>query len=576
MSTPTETHPVEPPLAPASPGPPSGRDVALDYARRMFERQRVPLPPLGYRVDWADQPSRHKLYLDTVKLALPAPFEPMPDVGVGAAAEAAGAEPVHTMPGLGVLASVLGSYGLVDRRTEPNWNEDSRRKLRSDGAVWARPTASGGGMYPAESYVVAGPDAPLPTGVYHYDTAHHGLDRLTVADRGHDLAAACGVAADLYLVATLRFWKNAFKYNSFCYHVVTQDVGALLGSWRLVLGAHDVPAEPVLWFDDAAVAAALDVDGHAEAPFVVLPLGKRGPRGPGGPPDTRPPRPSGTAGPLRPRPAGVEHHRVWERSARPRTFDLVDQVHAAALVGDEPRPAPTPSSAAPSVAAPAEEDGDVVELPPSHAAAGDLDLRTSLLRRRSSFGQLAPRPPLTLDDLGWVLSAVDQTARSGTDVAPAPRDPWTRLWVLAGAVDGLEQRAYAYTGHRLVGGPRADVGALQRHYALTNYNLGEVAAVLVVTGRLGPLVEAYGARGYRMLGIEVGQAAQSTYLAATARGLGVGAVLGIDNLAVDELLGIGDTDERSMLFLLLGHDRVGRAGYDHALRPAVPDEGTPR
>ncbi|WP_116950973.1 SagB family peptide dehydrogenase [Jiangella endophytica] len=511
--------------------------VALDYARRMFERQRVPLPPLGFRVDWADQPSRHKLYLDTVKVALPEPFAPPgPDLD------------------LALLASVLACYGLADRRVTPNWNEDSSRKVRAHQAVWSRPTASGGGMYPVESYVVAGAGAPLPPGVYHYDTAHHALDRLSVADRTAALGGATGTATGLYLVAAVRFWKNAFKYNSFCYHVVTQDTGALLGSWRSVLAAAGVDVRPVLWFDDAAVAAALDLDGHTEAPFAVVPLGPAGEVAV----DVAPAAP-------------VQRHPVWERSERARTFDLVERVHAAALVGDEPRPD--------AVVALEPVTGDVVELPAPQARPGDLDLTTSLLRRRSSFGEFAAHPALTTADLGRVLAAVDDAALTGTDVAPSPRPAWIRQWVLANAVDGLEPRAYAYERHRLVAGAPLDVGALQRYYALTNYNLREVAAVLVFTGRLPALVDAYGARGYRMLSIEVGQAAQAAYLAATARGLGVGAVLGIDNLAADELLGIEETDERSMLFVLLGHERAGRPGYDHALRrpPRAPhQEGTPR
>lgn len=99
------------------------------------------------------------------------------------------------MPALDVLASVLGCYGLIDRRTALNWNEDSTNKLRAAQPVWSRPTASGGGMYPAESYLVAGPSAPVRTGVYHYDTAHHSLDRLSAANRCSELAAATGVSS---------------------------------------------------------------------------------------------------------------------------------------------------------------------------------------------------------------------------------------------------------------------------------------------------------------------------------------------------------------------------------------------
>ncbi|MFG3257276.1 nitroreductase family protein [Streptomyces sp. NPDC048172] len=547
----------------------SGDAVALDYAKRIFERQRVPLPPLGFQVDWADQPARHKLYTDTVKLPLPSPFEGLPRLTLDAVGQAAAKPRGDRPPSLETLASALACYGLADRRTAPNWNEDSARKLRADQALWSRPTASGGGMYPVESYLVAGRGAPLPPGVYHYDTAHHSLDRLSLADRTGDLTQATGVGAGLYLVAAVRFWKNSFKYNSFCYHVVTQDCGALLASWRAVFAAAGPVIEPVMWFADAPVADALGLDGRTEAPFVVVPLG------PPVSPDDGVPVPSPPTRAYRGGTPG-ERYPHWERSRRTRRFELVERVHAAALRGDEPRPPARAADRGDMSAAP-EPDGRTVTLPAPLPRDGDHDLVGSLLRRRSSFGQFAARPPLAAGDLGWVLSAVDDGGRAGTDVAPAPqRSAWTRLWVLANSVEGLERRAYAYRRdgqhHLLTGGAEVDFGELQRSYALANYNMREVAAVMVITGRLPALVDAYGARGYRMLGVEVGHAAQLAYLAATARGLGVGAVLGLDNLTVDGLLGIDGTDEHSMLYVLLGHDRPGTPGYDHALwRPRHPE-----
>ncbi|MGC4937264.1 SagB/ThcOx family dehydrogenase [Kribbella sp. DT2] len=527
---------------------PPGSAIALEYAERMFRRQQVVLPPMGFRVDWDDQPARHKLYVDVPKVPLPAPFDGLPAISVAAAASVAAGPVATEMPSAEQLASVLGCYGLIGRRTQPNWNEDSSSKLGSDRPVWARPTASGGGMYPAESYLVAGPAAPLRAGVYHYDTAAHSLDRLSGADHSADLAEATGTAAGLYLVSTLRFWKNAFKYNSFSYHVVTQDVGALLASWRLVLGAFGAVPQPVLWFDEGPVCAALGVDGRTEAPFVVVPLGPTGAAG----------EPTGER--LASRPVPRERHRVWERSRRVRDFPMVEQVHAAALVGDSPRPVAGPEVAVGS----GPETSIELQLP--EATTPESDLATSLRTRRSSFGLFSARPALAAADLGQVLATVAAVSRGGTDTAPAPRTgSWIRQWVLPNSVEGLEKRGYLYddSRHRLVGVQPIDFSELQRHYALANYNLQEVAAVLVLTGRLEALVETYGARGYRMLSIEVGQAAQSTYLAATAQGIGVGAVLGIDNPAVDDMLGLTGTGESSMLFILLGHERRVVAGYEH-------------
>ncbi len=535
--------------------------MALDYARRMFERQRVPLPPPGFRVDWDDQPFRHTFYRDAPKVPLPAPFDvPVPGGVLGSVDRARTDD--RCDPSLGELATALACYTVTGRRTSPDWNDDSARRLRSDLAVWSRPTASGGGMYPVESYLVAGPGAVLPCGVYHYDTAHHALDRLSTRDRSDALAGASGVRAPLYLVATLRFWKNSFKYNSFSYHVVTQDTGALLGSWRMVLGAFGHTPRPVLWFDEAPVGAAVGVDGRTEAPFAVVPLGERADAaspGASAQPPTAPPR-------------------VWERSRRVRSFDMVERVHAATLVGDAPRP--SPEAGAEGTADPLPDDVPSVPLPPVPSAADGDGLERALRTRRSGFGVMSARPDLGAGELGRVLSAAERIGHCATDVAPSPRPrPWVRLRVLANSVEGLEQRAYAYDGdsHRLLSGPSVDFADLQRHYALTNYDLRQCAAVVVVCGRLEPLVAAYGARGYRMLSIEVGQAAQSAYLAATEADLAIGAVLGLDNEAIDTMLGVSGSDERSMLFLLLGRRRSPRTGYDHDLyRPRRTPEGDPR
>ncbi len=537
-----------------------GARVALDYARRVFGRQREPMPPRDHEVDWDDRPSRHKLYLDAVTVPLPDPFGSTPAAGIGTALLTAAEARSARTPDLAALASVLGCGGVIDRRTEPNWNDGSRGRVRADQALWARPTASGGGLYPVESYLVAGRHGPLPPGVYHYGTAHHGLDRLSAGDRCADLAAATGVRAELYLVSTVRFWKNAFKYGSFAYHVVTQDVGALLASWRIVLAAHGIAVEPILWFDEPAAAAVLGIDGRDEAPFAVVPLG----------PATAPtPDPAVRVRAHTP-------HRVWERSRRTVAFELVGRVHEAALVGGRPRPgadaARTGAAFAPL------GGGEVRSLPDPVADRADLDVAGSLRARRTSFGLLTARPPLDVRDLGAVLASVARAGTAGTDVAPAPRGHgWIRQRVLSNTVTGLGQRVYGYdaASHALVAGAALDVSGLQRLYALNNYNLAEVAAIIVITGRLEAVVAAYGARGYRMLNIEVGQAAQAAYLAATARGLGVGAVLGLDSLGVDGLLGIDGTGEHSMICVLVGHERTPALRYDHALYRA-PREGQAR
>src|SRR5207237_8793990 len=85
-----------------------------------------------------------------------------------------------------VLSTILGAYCVNARRTQLTWGDDSTARLAASHAVWGRATASGGGMYPAEAYLVVGPGTPVLPGIYHHNTAYHGLARLSVVDvTGH-------------------------------------------------------------------------------------------------------------------------------------------------------------------------------------------------------------------------------------------------------------------------------------------------------------------------------------------------------------------------------------------------------
>lgn len=537
--------------------------VALQYAQRMFDRQRQLLPPAGFEVDWVDQPSHHKVYLSATKLSLPRPFVTIPDVRLNEGYETArmAQHSPDVMPPLDVVASTLACGAITNRHVALNWNDDANRKQRPIFADWSRATASGGGMYPTESYLVVGPDGPLPIGTYHYDTAHHMLNLITATDQTPYMTQATGVSARLYLIAAARLWKNSFKYNSFCYHVVTQDTGALLASWRLVLGTAGFPVQPRFWFDQSLVANVIGVDGSQEPPFVVIPFG----------PATKPMSPPETT--LKTHGITATAPQPWERSSRPRTFPLVDHVNAATWISTTH--CTTPAEDARSLTpAPVTADRCVsgpIALPQTQWDR-QLTIQDSLARRHSAFGTLMSHPRVQLDQLAGVLQMVAAASSMPTDLTGSDRSPWIRAWVIAAHVAGLPAGGYAYDpGQHTLNQVRAGtLDDLQTRYPLQNYNTAEVGATLVLTGRLTGLVAAYGDPGYRFLSLETGQAAQTAYVAATATGLGVGAVLGVDNVTINDWLGLG-TDEQTMLCVFLGSERSA-AGYDHHLPDRAPPQ----
>lgn len=505
------------------------------FLNTVLNRANTPMEPVSYKVNWDDAPLHHKVYLDVARRPLPRPFRAMPDTSVSEAIPSVASTPPNTAIDEDVLSDLLVCYGHLDRRTEQNWNEDSKRKLSPSIALWGRPTASGGGMYPLEQYVVAGAGSQWSTGIGHYDAINHALGILDRADHTETLAAATGVKAASYLVVTCRFWKNSFKYNTFCHHVVSQDLGCLVASWRTAAAAHGVSLSPILYFNDRLVCETLGIDGLHEAPYAVLPLEPV----PGDIP----------ASPRANRPVGGElGHDVLEVSHTTRTFPLGDKAHAACFSGEIARPS----------AAPLHPDfiptGTSIQLP--HVQS-DMNVEEALRERRSGFGVFSRAAGMTITQLAGALEFVANYTTEPTDVAPQGREPWVGQWVIVAGVKGLPDGAYRYddVNHRLVQSGKAQLHEAQRFYPLTNYSLGEVSVIHVMTVRLEEMLESLGDRGMRVAGVEVGQAGQAMYLGAAAFGFGAGAVLGLDNLEIDKLLGIEDADEQSLLCHLLGAHR---------------------
>jgi len=371
------------------------------------------------------------------------------------------------------------SYGQLDRRLRVTWNQDSADRVLYPEALWGRGTASGGGMYPIEIYWVAGAGGPMTPGVYHYSTAHHAFERLLIGDLTDEVRAACKGAgkSDGFLLVTTRFWKNSFKYNSFCYHVVTQDCGALLGSFELIARGLGRRLDRVLWFDDERLDDLLGLDTMEETVLAVVPVPFA--RHDGSARD-------GGAGAADAGRGGLIDVPFFERSKVTISFDQVEQVHRAVLEDRRDRPA---IDAARDLSPIAPTGLPEVLLPEPRAVDFPASLGDVLRSRHTSFGSFDGSQPLGLDELAAVLAGTSSARHYASDVAP-PETGFTGLYVLANRVSGLPSGAYRYDqeGHRLqVVQERPLADFLQKYYYLSNYNLDQVGAVLAISARWNSL-----------------------------------------------------------------------------------------
>ncbi|MFJ5215592.1 nitroreductase family protein [Streptomyces sp. NPDC088354] len=539
-----------------------------EYATAVMRRGRVAMEPADFVPDWADRPRKEKFYPGAERFPLPDGDFPE-DAGVGRGLSGPHGDAPFTLPLLGGM--LRDSYGLVGRRLAVQANTDLGTLPMYTQANWSRGTASGGGLYPVGVHWVSGPSGPLTPGVHHYSPQHHAVQRLLTGDVTGEVRAAVGDAglhrdADQFLVLGVKFWQNAFKYNSFSYHVVTMDLGALLQTWSMWARARGLRIDPVLWFDEPRLGRLLGADADDEGVFAVVPLRWEG----AVPAQGTAPAASRTTGV---RTSGVRH-REQERSRRVIAFDTVRTVHRAttAHAAERPSPGALESAAAPAVPA----GGERVPLPP--AAPMDLSVRRALRSRRSSFGRFTGLRPLSAAHLTAALRAAAAGTELTTDATPPGGPRLASLYVFVNHVEGVPRGTYAFdpaTDELRLIKQGAPGPFLQAHYFLNNYNLEQAAAAIVPAIRTHQVLDAVGERGYRLVSAAIGAAAQAVYTAAAASDTACGVALGFDSVAFAEELGLTGTGELPLLLMLVGNERPRPADFHYDLAPS-PVPSPPR
>jgi SagB-type dehydrogenase family enzyme len=529
---------------------------AREYARDILHRGRVPMEPIGFTPNWADRPRKWKFYPG-------AEVFPLPEPGTSHTATVQEALFGDTEPGTFSLATLggmlLDSYGVMGRRLGIQANTDLSALPHYTHANFSRGAASGGGLYPISMYLISGADGPLTPGAYYYSVPHHGLQALMSGDVSDEVRSALDLphspGTDQFLLVGVKYWQNAFKYNSFSFHAVSMDVGAALEAMRLWARAHGLPLQPALWFDEPRLAELLGVRGEQEGIFAVIPLAwESGDRAR----DHIAQRPLDDHSDHRP----AVRHRDQESSRTVISFDPVRRMQAATAEYCTTRPAPT--ALLPALALPARPDSARCPLPPPVPL--EMDIRTAVRRRRSSFGRFQAARPVQAQQLAAALTAAS-AATPATDVTTAG-SPLVKLYAFVNHVDGVTPGSYEYDpiSRDLALLSAAPPGQfLQRNYFLSNYNLEQSGAVIVPTIRTRQVLQAVGDRGYRLVNASIGAVAQALYTASAAMGLGCGVALGFDNVSFIEELHLEGTDETPLLVMMIGNERPAPADFRYEI-----------
>jgi SagB-type dehydrogenase family enzyme len=548
-------------------------EICREYDELVVQRgiNHYALIPREHIINWGDQPSRYKIYNDVFRL----PLSPVAPESLGSLLEIVRDAPPRaqvqhlTYEELSTL--LLLTNGIFERKLDVNWSQEHSSLTQYAQAAYARPTISGGGMYPFELYVVAGPGGPALPGVYHYDNAHHALERLSVGDVSHRVRAATFGSlpedASCFILITLNFWKNYFKYHNFCYHVVTQDMGAALGSLRLIASSIGREATIALWFHDEELNRVLGIETDQESVFGVVAFERDAGQAKTGDGQLH-------QQPEKSRECTCPESRVNERTSFQRSqyifeLPLVQRVHRATLVTDEVRPGASEVAGAHCEQLPAA--GPKLALPQSTSELLDKPLLDVFLARSSSWGKMTSHPALEFEKLAALLRFTAAARSYPSDVkGDAPATRLTRLMLFANHVEGVPAGVYAYdeSGDCLQTIREVDLSSvLQRMYFLHNYNLEQAACLVAIVGDQERMLEVFGNRGLRIQNAEVGLTAQNIYMAAAAMDIGCGAILGYENITINQFLGLEGTGQTALLLLLIGPQRSGYGRFDYRLLP---------
>jgi SagB-type dehydrogenase family enzyme len=231
----------------------------LDEFLYKLHYETAKITPPDWEVNWEDAPLPYKLYTTD-----------LPVVELNRNYTDTLSPSSH--PTLADLSQFLSfSYGIT-HLSESFLSMDSVDTWMT----YRRYVPSGGALYPSEVYLYVKLHE-LPTGIYHYDAAHHSLICLREGNFDDYLDQALGNRCDMskcfaaVFVSTF-FWKNFFKYHNFSYRLQGLDAGFLLGQ-MLEVGKHKEFGTGVYYqFLDGAINHLLGIHEDEESVYAVLPL----------------------------------------------------------------------------------------------------------------------------------------------------------------------------------------------------------------------------------------------------------------------------------------------------------------
>jgi SagB-type dehydrogenase family enzyme len=498
-----------------------------------FEIDKI--SPPNWKVDWEDAPLSYKVYqgLPVVPFSLDVPLT-------------LDEWEVPSKPSLRKMGHFLWYVFGITQFSQSVYTTEPTPDLMES---YRRFVPSGGGLYPNELYVYLKLN-DLPTGVYHYDVAHHRLMLLREGNFDSFIARALGHRCDIstcfgtVFVSTM-FWKNFYKYNNFSYRLQGLDAGVLIGQLLEVAKRFGFETGVYYQFLDRSINHLLGLSEQEESVYSVIPLSVEMTNWFGSSKEV-----AISATELNREIVSI-HPKHYVRSKRVKSFPMLTKMNEASMFDS------TKSFRQTFQQEILEGNGEVLALPEVKRQSYDL---SSVCRQRFSPDMDFTMGKVSQQQLATLLQATTKTFqyRSDLDLPIWRSDSRVSLYGCFYNVEGLSNGAYQYESmeHALrplnLGDHRLK---LQMAMTGSNVNLFQTPLCLHVVGENDHLISALGYRGYRIQQMEAGMLVQRLLLSATAIGMGGHPLLGFNPKVIDEIYKIQTLDKTSLIQIPIGHYR---------------------
>ena len=491
--------------------------------------------PPDWEVDWDDAPLTYKLYrgLPVIPLSLEVPLTLK-------------SKDKTAKPDLSNIGHFLWYVFGLTQFSEYKMDVDSSNQAMDLMQSKRRFVPSGGALYPNELYVYLKVEN-LPTGVYHYDVAHHRLVLLREGNFDSYISRALGNRCDLsecfgtVFVSTM-FWKNFFKYNNFSYRLQGLDAGVLIGQLLEVAKCFGFAPGVYFQFLDRAINHLLGLSEQEESVYAVIPLSGE---------STNCFNRSNVDGEVSATELSLEltaiqsTHYVQSRTVK--EFPMLTKMNEASMLEST-------KSFRQIKEEQINSDDQTVTLPYVKQLSYDL---ASVCRKRFSpdvdfvLGNVSQLQLATL-----LKSAMDSFSyQNDLDGVQKNQKSRVSFYGCLYYVEGIPNGAYHYdsSSHAL---RRVQLGdqRLQLQHGMSggNVNLFQVPLCLHVVGDKNHLITDMGYRGYRIQQMEAGMLVQRLLLVASALGFGGHPLLGFDVNSSDAIYKLNSQGKTSLIQIPTG------------------------